>query len=711
MNPYSLVQLGYGVNQRRIQATVASTTSNIAVEIACDKEDTKHLLEQMNIPIPKGEIVYDEEDLEWALKRRVDYPVVLKPVGGNHGRGATINIDNWEEAVEAHGVAKRISRGVIVEEFIEGLDHRLLVVNGQLIAAAKRTPAHVVGDGKSSIQELVDKVNSDPRRGYGHEKVLTAIKIDKVSENILQENDLTLESVLEDGRILHLKRTANLSTGGTAEDVTDIVHPFNVFTAERIAKIVGLDICGIDIMTPDISVPLTENKGRVLEVNAAPGFRMHLAPTDGIARNVAAPVVDMLFPPGADALIPIIAISGTNGKTTTTRLMALIVKQMGYKVGFTTSDGVYIQNRMLDKGDCTGPSSAKFVLMDPTVDFAVLECARGGLLRAGLGFPQSDIGIITNIASDHLGMRDIDTIEDLARVKSVVVESVKKDGYAILNADDDHVYDMKRNVEAQLALFSMDEENPRIKSHLDDNGVAAVLENGYITIMRGHWKMRVEKAVNVPLTFGGKAIFNIQNILPAVLAAFLRGFKIEDIRVALETFIPSPTVTPGRMNIFQFKNFEVIVDYAHNPAGMRALGKYLERVEATSKLGIVSAAGDRRDEDIVELGEVSAELFDEIIIRVDKHLRGRKAEDITGLIMEGINKVNPNVPTMVINPEKEALAHAIEHAKKGSIITICSDVVTEALDMVMEYKEREEKFEFSTDDIPNITSNEMTEAE
>lgn len=700
LNPYSLVQLGYGKNQKRIQATVAGSTSNIAVEIACDKEDTKYLLDQMNIPIPKGDIVYCERGLKAALKR-LDYPLVIKPVGGNHGRGATIGITNEDEAYEAMELAKKVSRGVIVEEFIEGFDHRLLVVNYQFVSAAKRTPAKVVGDGKSTVQELVDEVNKDPRRGYGHEKVLTAIKIDKDSEDILKERELTLESVLPEGEILYLKRTANLSTGGTAEDVTDYVHPFNVFTAERIARIVGLDICGIDIMTPDIGIPLTENKGRVLEVNAAPGFRMHLAPTEGIARNVAAPVVDMLFPPGSDALIPIIAITGTNGKTTTTRLMAHLAKNIGYKVGFTTSDGIYIQNRMLEKGDCTGPSSTKFVLMDPTVDFAVLECARGGMLRAGLGFPHCDIGIVTNIASDHLGMRDIHTLEDLARVKGVVVESVKKDGYAILNADDDLVYGMGDNLECNIAYFSMVEDNPRIQDHLDDNGVAAVLENGYITIMRGHWKLRLAKAINIPLTFGGKAVFNIQNILPTVLAGYLRGWKVEDLRRGLETFIPSPTVTPGRMNIFQFKNFEVIVDYAHNPAGMRALGRYLERVDNQLKVGIVAAAGDRRDEDIVELGEVSAELFDEIIIRLDKHLRGRDADDIIDLIVQGIRKVDENVPVKVIKSEREALGYAIENAKDGSLVAVCSDGVTEALNVVMKYKEEEEKFQFSPEDIPN----------
>ena len=692
LNRNSLVQLGYGINQRRIQATVASTTSNIAVEIACDKEDTKNILEAASVPVPKGRIIYDEEDLAAACER-LGYPLVIKPINGNHGRGATIGIQNWEQAVEALTIAKKVSRSVIVEQFIVGLDHRMLVINYKFVAAALRTPAAVEGDGKSTIQQLIDKVNEDPRRGYGHEKVLTQIKIDEVSENILRDKGLTLESVLPAGETLYLKATANLSTGGTSTDVTDIVHPDNIFMAERIARIIGLDICGIDVMTSDISQPVEEVRGAVLEVNAAPGFRMHLEPAEGLARNVASPVIDMLYPPGSNYRIPIIAVTGTNGKTTTTRLLAHIMKTVGHKVGFTTTDGVYIQNRMMMRGDCTGPVSAEFVLKDPTVDMAVLECARGGILRAGLGFHKCDLAIVTNIAADHLGLQDINTLEDLARVKSTVPKAVKSDGYSILNAEDNHVFNMQKELDCKIALFALDEKNPRIVEHCKTGGLAAVVENGYITICKGTWKIRVEKVVNIPLTFGGRALFNIQNILPAVLAAYIREVKIEDMKVALVTFIPGSTQTPGRMNLFKFKKFEVLIDYAHNTAGFHAIGKFLEKVDAKPKIGVIAGVGDRRDEDIVSLGALAAKMFDEIIIRQDRNLRNRTEQQIIDLMVQGINEVNPNMKYTIFRKETEAIDFAMKTAVKDSFVVICSDVVPDALEQIQKYKEEEDKFE------------------
>lgn len=700
LNRHSLVMLGYGVNQKRIQATVTSQTSSIAVEIACDKEDTKNLLEASNIPVPRGRIVYDEEDLKRVLEI-IDFPVVIKPISGNHGRGATINIKSWDEAVEALALAKRISRAIIVEKYIVGLDHRVLLINFKYVAAAKRTPAMVTGDGKSTIQQLVDEVNSDSRRGYGHENVLTAIKIDETTLNILEEHKLDLNSVLKKGEEIHLKATANLSTGGTSTDVTDSVHPANVFMCERIARIIGLDICGIDIMTNDISKPLNETGGAVLEVNAAPGFRMHIAPTEGLPRNVAEPVIDMLYPPGSNVRIPIVAVTGTNGKTTTSRLIAHMAKTAGFKVGFTTTDGIYIQNQMVQRGDCTGPVSAEFVLKDPTVDFAVLECARGGILRAGLGYHTCDIGIVTNVAADHLGLRDINSIEDMARVKGVIPESVMPSGYAILNADDDLVAKMSRNVKCKVAYFSLNENNPLIKKHCASGGLAAIAENGYVTIMKGNWKIRVDKIVNIPLTFSGKAIFMIQNILPAILTGFIRNFSMTDIRLALETFIPSPVQTPGRMNMFRFKNYSVMVDYAHNPAGFQAVGKFLEKIDATIKVGVIAGVGDRRDEDIVLLGSIAAQMFDEIVVRQDKNLRGRTDQEIIDLMLKGVHEVDANKNVKVIPTEKEAIDYVIKNAIKGAFITICSDVVPDALEQIMKYKEDEDKFEIQLEDIPN----------
>jgi cyanophycin synthetase len=697
LNKYSLCQLGYGANQKRIQATVTSETSSIGVEIACDKEDTKYLLEQAEVEVPRGDIIRRERSLEEAC-RYVGYPLVIKPVDGNHGRGITVNIQNYEDALKAFHNAKESSRSgaIIVEKFITGEDYRLLVINNKLVAGAKRTPAHVIGNGKLTVQELIDEVNKDPRRGYGHENVLTQITINELTKNIIKDAGYTLDSVIPDGERLILKDTANLSTGGTAEDVTDIIHPANVSMAERISKIIDLDICGIDIMTTDISKPLSETGGAVLEVNAGPGFRMHLAPTTGLPRNVAAPVIDKLFPKKGDTgRIPIIAITGTNGKTTTSRLMAHIAKMDGYRVGYTTSDGVYIQNRLLMSGDCTGPASAEFVLKDPTVNFAVLECARGGLLRAGLGFKKCDVAIVTNVAADHLGLKGIHTIEQLAKVKGVVPETVLPGGYAILNADDDLVYDMRRSVECNVALFSMDENNPRIKALQRLHGITAVYENGYVTICRGEWKMRIMKAEHIPLTYGGKAKFMIQNVLGAVLAAHVQGISIEDIKAALETFIPSAAQTPGRLNLFEFNDFTILLDYAHNPAGMRALKKFTDELEATVKVGIIAGVGDRREEDTNEIGSIAAEMFDEIIIRQDKRLRGRTEQELIKMLNDGIQMKDPNKKTTIIPSEKEAIKFAVKNAVKGSLIVLCSDVIPDALDLVKHFKEQEAKGELN----------------
>ena len=524
----SLIQLGAGVNQMRFQATITCKTSNIAVDIACNKEQTKKMLNEASIPVAKGDICYDTEDLEETIAD-IGYPIVIKPLDGNHGKGASINVTNWEDAVKGLKHAKEYSRRVIVEKFITGFDFRVLVINNEVIAAAQRVPAHVVGNGKNTIQELIDITNEDPRRGYGHENVLTEITIDKSTERLIDNAGYTLSSILSDNETLYLKSTANLSTGGTSVDVTDLMHPENVFIAERISRVIGLDICGIDIMAPNLTQSLKENGGVILEVNAAPGFRMHLAPSEGLPRNVAAPVIDMLYPPGKPSRIPIISVTGTNGKTTTTRLIAHIVKNNNYKVGFTTSDGIYIQNHMMEKGDTTGPISAEYILKDPNVEFAVLETARGGILRSGLGFKVCDIGVITNIQEDHLGISDIHDLKDLSRVKSVVVESVKKDGWAVLNGEDENCLEIAKSLSCNVALFSLDENCPAIIEHCSEGGIAAIYENGFITIKKGDWKIGLEGQTTIHLKLKVKIPNYFQSKLlkrPVILAIFLRRLKL-----------------------------------------------------------------------------------------------------------------------------------------------------------------------------------------
>ena len=684
----SLIQLGAGVNQMRFQATITCKTSNIAVDIACNKEQTKKMLDDASIPVAKGDICYDEEDLKDTIDD-IGYPIVIKPLDGNHGKGASINVTNWEDAVKGLKHAKEYSRRVIVEKFVTGFDFRVLVINNEVIAAAQRVPAHVIGNGKNTIQELIDITNEDPRRGYGHENVLTEITIDRTTERLIDNAGYTLDSILPEDETLYLKSTANLSTGGTSVDVTDLMHPENVFIAERISRVIGLDICGIDIMAPNLTQSLKENGGVILEVNAAPGFRMHLAPSEGLPRNVAAPVIDMLYPPGKPSRIPIISVTGTNGKTTTTRLISHIVKNNGYRVGFTTSDGIYIQNHMMEKGDTTGPISAEYILKDPTVEFAVLETARGGILRSGLGFKVCDIGVITNIQEDHLGISDIHDLKDLSRVKSVVVESVKKDGWAVLNGEDENCLEIAKSLSCNVALFSLDENCPAIIEHCAEGGIAAIYENGFITIKKGDWKIRVERATHIPLTLNGKAKFMIANVLAATLSAYLYGFKTEDIKLSLATFIPSAAHTPGRMNIFEFSKFKVLIDFAHNPTSYLGIEDYLSSVDASRKIGIISGVGDRRDEDIKECAKIAARMFDHIIIRQEKHLRGRTEEEIINLILEGLQEGDASVTHEVVSLEVEAIKHAISIAEEGTYIVALSDVIDNAIDIVQSYLDAE----------------------
>ncbi len=686
LNEQSLVQLGYGVYQQRIQATTTNKTNMISVDIAGNKDATKNLLGEMGVPVPKGYLIRDKDEIE-SIVRRIEYPVVIKPLDGNHGKGATVGISNIEEAEAAFDKAREYSRYVIIEKMLDGNDFRALVVNNRLIAVAERTPAHVVGDGKSTIQELIDETNSDSRRGYGHENVLTEIEVDGQSERLLKLKNYTLETVLPKDEILHLKTTANLSTGGTAIDRTDEVHPENVFLFERIAKIVGLDIAGIDIIAPNISEPLSENGGGIIEINAAPGFRMHLSPSEGIGRNVAEHVIDMLFPPGTPSRVPIFAITGTNGKTTVTRLIAHILKGSGKTVGFTTTDGTYIQNQQILSGDNTGPVSAQIILKDPSIQVAVLETARGGIIRSGLGYDFCDVGVVTNIAADHLGMKDINTLEDLARVKSVVPRSVSEDGFAVLNAEDENVYWMRKWVDGEVVLFSMDEENENIKRHAKRGGVSCVFENGFITILKGKWKVRIEKVTNIPVTFEGRARFMIQNALAATLACFVQGVSLEDIRSGLATFNAGTAQTPGRLNFVEIGDVTVLMDYAHNPAGFNALADFITKLHNTRRTVIINGTGDRRDEDLREMGRIAADNFDRIIIRRGHYLRGRGEEEMRELLKAGIKESGKEVEVQMIPESRDAIQYAIKNGQKGELIVTLADVVATDMEIVDELRD------------------------
>lgn len=686
LNDQSLVQLGYGVHQKRIQATTTSQTNMISVDIAGDKSATKKLLGEMGVPVPKGYRIRDEEELEKTIDP-IGYPVVIKPLDGNHGKGATVGINSLEHAKTAFAKAKEYSRWVIVEKQLIGNDFRALVVNNRLIAVAERVPAHVVGDGKSTIQQLIDKINEDPRRGYGHENVLTQITIDSQTERLIKAKNYTLETVLPKGEILYLKTTANISTGGTAIDRTDEVHPENVFLYERIARIVGLDIAGIDVIASNVAEPLSETGGGIIEVNAAPGFRMHLAPSEGIGRNVAEYVVDMLFPPGCPSRIPIFSITGTNGKTTTTRLIAHILRNSGKTVGFTTTDGTYIGNTQIVTGDNTGPVSAQLVLRDPTVEVAVLETARGGIIRAGLGFDHCDIGIVTNIAADHLGLKDVNTLEDLARVKSVVPRSVHKRGYAVLNAEDQNVYAMKELVDGHLVYFAMDENHPNIQRQARRGRISCVYENGFITILKGKWKVRIEKAVNIPLTYGGRAEFMVQNVLAATLACFVHGVSLEDIRVGLTTFTAGTAQTPGRLNFVEIGDVTVLMDYAHNPAGMTGLTNFIKKLPNKHRTVIINGTGDRRDDDIREFAKIAADNFERIIIRRGNYLRGRTDEEMYQLIQEGIAQSEAKPQVRIIPESREAIRHAIKNGRKGELVVTLGDLVIKDIEYVQEYRD------------------------
>ena len=703
VNEYSLIQFGHGRYQRRVQATVTSETRHIAVSIASDKEETRNLLAALGLPVPAQALVYSPEE---AIRQAesIGYPVVMKPLDANHGRGVTIGITNAEQVTEGFDTARdhARSRGVLVEQFVEGQDHRMLVVGGRLIAVAKRVPGHVVGDGAHTVAELVDIVNADPRRGVGHEKVLTQLVFDEQAERLLELAGFTRDTVLEDGQLFYLRSTGNLSTGGTSVDLTDQVHPDNRDMAERAIRAIGLDVGGVDFLTSDVTHSYREVGGAIVEVNAAPGFRMHVAPSEGRARDVAGPVLDMLFAPGAPARIPICVITGTNGKTTTARMVSHTLKMAGYTPGMTSTDGVVISGRLTVRGDMTGPTGARIVLRDPTVDAAVLEVARGGLVRAGLGFRRCDVAAVLNVTEDHLGLGGIETLDQLAAVKRIPVE-VATDT-AVLNADDPRVLAMKRYTRARhVCLVTMRHDNDAVRRHVHDGGRAVVLERGMagdmITLYDGGRHLPLVWTHLVPATLEGKAWHNVQNAMFAAAVAYALGegpmrdgpheVNLDDVRHGLRTFSTSFYEAPGRLNVFDEHPFRVILDYAHNPPAVRAMVDLADRLDVEGRRLIVLAApGDRRDEDIAAMSTAAAGHFDHYIVRRDDNPRGRATDEIPRMLREGLLAGGVSDDAIEVIPDEvEANARALEISAPGDLLIMLADDVRRSWEQVSGFNE------------------------
>ncbi|MGZ8735809.1 MAG: cyanophycin synthetase [Nocardioides sp.] len=696
LNQYSLVQLGQGVHQKRIRAIMTSATSAIAVDVASDKDLTTRLLSAAGLPVPRQESIRTA-DQAVAVAERIGYPVVCKPLDGNHGRGVCLDLQNADDVREAFPIAKGQSRRgwVIVESHITGRDYRCLIIDGKLVAVAERVPAHVVGDGQSTIEQLVELTNADPRRGVGHEKVLTRIKVDDAAIALLADQGYKLDDVPPQGETVKLTLTGNMSTGGISIDRTFEAHPENVEIAEEAARMVGLDIAGIDFICPDITEPVRETGGAICEVNAAPGFRMHTHPTIGEPQFISKPVVDMLFPPGAPSRIPIVAVTGTNGKTTTSRMISHIFKGMGRKVGMTSTDGVVIDERLVIRADASGPKSARMVLQNPRVDFAVFEVARGGILREGLGYERNDVAVVLNVQPDHLGLRGIDTVEQLADVKAVLVEAVPRDGHAVLNADDPLVREMRRRCSGQVVWFSMaepgSEARDMIDAHCRRGGKALVLEPSdrgeMIVVRHGRREMQLAWTHLLPSTFGGKARMNVQNALAAAAAAFASGAPLHDIRQGLRTFSTNYYLSPGRLNEVDVNGRTVIIDYCHNAPGMRMLGDFVDRVgeslSATSefgrisRIGVIATAGDRRDDDMRELGAIAAQHFDVVVVREDVSLRGRERGATAALVAEGVRQSMADGARCkqleIIVEEIDAVRHAMARSNPGDLVVVCVD--------------------------------------
>jgi len=692
LNKYSLVQFGHGRYQQRIQATITSKTPHIAVEISCDKEDTHNLMRDLGLPVPQQRMVQSEREAVRAAAR-IGFPVVVKPLDANHGRGVSINLTEPEQVAKAFGVALESARGrsVLVESFVEGMDHRMLVVNNELVAVAKRVPGHVVGDGKHTIAELVDIVNQDPRRGIGHEKVLTRLELDHQAERLLAKAGLSPDSVLPEGELFYLRSTANLSTGGTAIDMTDVVHPDNREMAVRAIQAVGLDVGGVDFLTNDITQSYKDVGGAIVEVNAAPGFRMHVAPSEGKARDVSGKVMDMLFPPGTPTRIPVASITGTNGKTTTSRMLAHILKTAGHTVGMTSTDGVYIDGRLSVKGDMTGPASAHIVLRDPTVDIAVMETARGGLLREGLGFRRCDVSACLNVASDHLGLKGIDTLEQLAEVKRIPIE-VARDT-AVLNADDEYCLRMADYTQAlHVCYVTMNPAHALVKEHIRAGGRAVVLEQGIngdmITLYDNGTHYQLLWTHLIPATMEGKASHNVQNAMFAAALAFSLGKSLEDIRHGLRTFDSTYFQAPGRMNVFDEHPFRVILDYGHNAAAIAAISKLVDRLEPRGRrICVLAAPGDRRDEDIRAIADQAAGHYDHYICKADDHRRGRGHDEVPEMLRARLLEQGVDAGRVEMIPgEAEAVGTALNMAREGDLLVIFGDNIKRCWKQVAGFK-------------------------
>jgi cyanophycin synthetase len=691
LNSHSLVQFGHGKYQQRIQATVTSRTPHIAVELASDKEETNKILSGLGLPVPKQALVHREDE---AVKEaeRIGYPVVVKPYNGNHGRGVSLHLMTSAEVRAGFKVAQEISRSVVVERYVTGFDHRMLVVNDALIAVSLREPGHVVGDGVHTIEELVAEVNGDPRRGIGHEKVLTRIEFDHQAETLLAKLGHTRQTVPPDGEKVYLRSTGNLSTGGTAKDVTDIVHPDNAEMAVRAVKAIGLDVGGVDFLCEDITQSYKESGGAICEINAAPGFRMHLAPSEGLPRDVQGAVLDMLFPPGSPSRIPIAAVTGTNGKTTTARMLAHIHKLAGRHVGMTTTDGVYIDGQKSVPGDMTGPVAARMVLADPHVDCAVLEVARGGILRAGLGVRHVDVGAVLNVQSDHLGLRGVNTLDDLAMVKRVIVEIARDT--AVLNADDPRVLRMADYTDAKHVCYvTMNPQHSLVREHIKAGGRAVVLEAGMggqmITIYDHGAHIPLLWAHLIPATIEGKATHNVQNAMFAAAMAYGMSVKLEDIRHGLQSFESSFFQAPGRGNVYSEHPFKVILDYGHNAPAVEAMCQLASRLEVEGRrVCVLAAPGDRRDEDIHAIGAIAAaHRFDHYICKRDDNPRGRGKDEVPKLLAQALLEggIKPE-QIDVVPDEVEALERALRLARPADLLLCFIDQISRSWNQVAQFR-------------------------